>query len=75
MTITDLPPSGLLDRRSEREVPDRLAAGVLSGQTRVLALRAEALPERARSEYDLRKVFGELDVSLRRELGDGAMPL
>jgi DNA-binding CsgD family transcriptional regulator len=119
MTITDLPPSGLLDRRSEREVPDRLTAGVLSGQSGLVALRAEAFPERARSElratggetarrqprqandalisqeaqitspeiglqmlisphpveYHARKVFGELDVSLRRELGDEATPL
>src|ERR687888_331329 len=42
MTITALPPSGLLGRRSEREELDRLVAGVRAGQSRVLVLRGEA---------------------------------
>jgi DNA-binding CsgD family transcriptional regulator len=42
MTITRLPPSGLLDRRGEREVLDRLVAGVLAGQSRVLVVCGEA---------------------------------
>ena len=42
MTITQLPPSGLLDRRGEREVLDRLVAGVLAGQSRVLVVRGDA---------------------------------
>ena len=42
MSIAHLPPSGLVDRRSEREALDRLAAGVLAGQSRVLVLRGEA---------------------------------
>ena len=39
MTITDLSLRGLLDPRGEDEVPALLALGVLSGQSRVLALR------------------------------------
>src|SRR5262245_10143323 len=42
MAVTTLPPSGLLDRRSEREMLDRLVAGVRAGQSRVLVLRGEA---------------------------------
>ncbi len=42
MTITALPPSGLLDRGSERDALDRLVAGVRAGQSRVLVLRGEA---------------------------------
>jgi DNA-binding CsgD family transcriptional regulator len=42
MTITALPPSGLLDRRREREALDGLVAGVRGGQSRVLVLRGEA---------------------------------
>src|SRR3954447_10782296 len=42
MAITDLPPSGLLGRRSECDVLDRLVAGVRAGQSRVLVLRGEA---------------------------------
>ncbi len=42
MAITDLPPSGLLDRRSERAALDQLSANVLGGQSRVLVLRGEA---------------------------------
>src|SRR3954453_19244438 len=42
MTITDLPPSGLLGRRSECDVLDRLVTGVRAGQSRVLVLRGEA---------------------------------
>src|SRR3954452_15688265 len=34
--------AGLLDRVSEREVLDRLVAGVRGGQSRVLVLRGEA---------------------------------
>ena len=99
-------------------MPDRLAAGVLPGQSGLVALRAEAFPEQRSElratggetarrqprqasdalipqeaqitspeiglqmlisphtfEYHVRKVFGEVDVSLRRELGDGATPL
>src|SRR3954454_14652069 len=41
MTITDLPPPGLLGRRNECEVLDRLVAGVRAGQSRVLVLRGE----------------------------------
>src|SRR3954454_20438733 len=37
-----LPPSGLLDRVSERDILDRLVAGVRAGQSRVLVLRGEA---------------------------------
>ncbi len=37
-----LPPSGLLDRVSERDVLERLVAGVRAGQSRVLVLRGEA---------------------------------
>src|SRR5215468_3354418 len=42
MAITTLPPSGLLDRRSERELLDQVIAGVRAGQCRVLVLRGEA---------------------------------
>ena len=42
MAITHLPPSGLVGRSSEREALDRLVAGVLDGQSRVLVLRGEA---------------------------------
>jgi DNA-binding CsgD family transcriptional regulator len=42
MTVTRLPSSGLVDRRREREVLDRLVAGVRAGQSRVLVLRGEA---------------------------------
>src|SRR5918995_3283403 len=42
MTITGLPPSGLLGRRSECQELDRLVAGVRAGQSRVLVLRGEA---------------------------------
>ncbi len=42
MTMTRLPPSGLVDRRREREVLNRLVAGVRAGQSRVLVLRGEA---------------------------------
>src|SRR4051812_9652707 len=37
-----LPPSGLLDRVSERDILDRLVAGVRAGQSRVLVLRGQA---------------------------------
>src|SRR5215204_2947055 len=37
-----LPSSGLLDRVSERDVLERLVAGVRAGQSRVLVLRGEA---------------------------------
>jgi DNA-binding CsgD family transcriptional regulator len=37
-----LPPSGLLDRVSERDVLERLVAGVRVGESRVLILRGEA---------------------------------
>jgi DNA-binding CsgD family transcriptional regulator len=37
-----LPPSGLLDRADERDVLDRLVAGVRAGESRVLVLRGEA---------------------------------
>src|SRR5687767_9537302 len=37
-----LSPSGLLDRVSERDVLERLVAGVRAGQSRVLVLRGEA---------------------------------
>jgi len=42
MLDTRLPPSGLLDRVSERDVLERLVAGVRAGQSRVLVLRGEA---------------------------------
>ena len=42
MPFTYLSPSGLVDRGGEREVLDRLVAGVLAGQSRVLVLRGEA---------------------------------
>jgi DNA-binding CsgD family transcriptional regulator len=42
MASTHLPPAGLVGRRSEREVLDRLVAGVQAGQSRVLVLRGEA---------------------------------
>ncbi len=40
--ITHVPPSGLVGRRNECEVLDRLVGGVLAGQSRVLVLRGEA---------------------------------
>ena len=40
--ITHVPPSGLVGRRNECEVLDRLVAGVRAGQSRVLVLRGEA---------------------------------
>jgi DNA-binding CsgD family transcriptional regulator len=42
MLDTRLPPSGLLDRARERDVMERLVAGVRAGQSRVLVLRGEA---------------------------------
>src|SRR6188508_3750581 len=36
------PPSGLVDRVGERDVLERLVAGVRAGQSRVLVLRGEA---------------------------------
>ncbi len=42
MATTHLSPAGLVGRRNEREVLDRLVAGVLAGQSRVLVLRGEA---------------------------------
>jgi DNA-binding CsgD family transcriptional regulator len=42
MTIAALPPSGLLDRQSEREALDGLVAGVRLGQSQVLVLRGDA---------------------------------
>ena len=42
MLDTRLPPSGLLDRDSERDMLERLVAGVRAGQSRVLVLRGEA---------------------------------
>ncbi len=42
MLDTDLPRAGLLDRAPERDVLDRLVAGVRAGQSRVLVLRGEA---------------------------------
>src|SRR5919109_444347 len=42
MTITRLPPSGLVDRRSECEALDGVVAGVLAGQSRVMVLRGDA---------------------------------
>jgi DNA-binding CsgD family transcriptional regulator len=42
MLDTRLPPSGLLDRARERDVLERLVAGVRAGQSRVLVLRGEA---------------------------------
>ena len=42
MLDLNLPSSGLLDRVGEREVLDRLVAGVRAGQSRVLVLRGEA---------------------------------
>jgi DNA-binding CsgD family transcriptional regulator len=42
MTITALPPSGLVDRRKEREALARLVAGVRLGQSQVLVLRGDA---------------------------------
>jgi DNA-binding CsgD family transcriptional regulator len=38
----DLPSSGFLDRASERDVLERLVAGVRGGQSRVLVVRGEA---------------------------------
>ena len=42
MLDTHLPRAGLLDRVRERDVLDRLVAGVRAGQSRVLVLRGEA---------------------------------
>src|SRR5918997_6226253 len=42
MLDTHLPPSGLLDRVSERDALERLVAGLRAGQSRVLVLRGEA---------------------------------
>jgi hypothetical protein len=42
MLATHLPRSGLLDRVRERDVLDRLVAGVRAGRGRVLVLRGEA---------------------------------
>src|SRR5918996_4543130 len=42
MLDTRLPPSGLLDRARERDVMERLVAGVRAGQGRALVLRGEA---------------------------------
>ena len=42
MLAARLPPSGLVDRASERDVLERLVAGVRAGQSRVLVLRGEA---------------------------------
>ena len=42
MTLSDSPPSGLVDRQSEREALTRLVGGVLAGESRVLVLRGEA---------------------------------
>jgi DNA-binding CsgD family transcriptional regulator len=42
MPITRVPPSGLVDRRSECVALDRLVEGVLAGQSRVLVVRGEA---------------------------------
>ncbi|MDA0185768.1 AAA family ATPase, partial [Solirubrobacter phytolaccae] len=42
MVTAPLPPSGLLDRRREREALDQLAASVRAGQSRVLVLSGEA---------------------------------
>jgi DNA-binding CsgD family transcriptional regulator len=42
MPLADLPPTGLVDREVERGVLDRLVAGILAGQSRVLVLRGEA---------------------------------
>jgi hypothetical protein len=42
MLDTRLPPSGLLDRDSERDMLERLVAGVRAGQSGVLVLRGEA---------------------------------
>src|SRR3954469_24331138 len=42
MLATGPPPSGLLDRVSERDALNRLVTGVRAGQSRVLVLRGEA---------------------------------
>src|SRR3954452_16276067 len=42
MTITHVPPSGLIGRQRECELLDRLVGGVLGGQSRVLVVRGEA---------------------------------
>ena len=42
MLDTGRPPAGLIDRESERDVLERLVAGVRAGQSRVLVLRGEA---------------------------------
>ena len=42
MLETDLPRAGLLDRAHERDVLERVVAGVRGGQSRVLVLRGEA---------------------------------
>ncbi len=42
MLETDLPRAGLLDRAPEREVLDRVVAGVRGGESQVLVLRGEA---------------------------------
>jgi len=40
--LADLPATGLVDRETERGTLDRLVAGILAGQSRVLVLRGEA---------------------------------
>src|ERR1041384_3961028 len=42
MLVANPSSSGLLDRETERDVLDRLVAGVRAGQSRVLVLRGEA---------------------------------
>jgi hypothetical protein len=83
MTNRDLPTSGPLDRRSEREVPITGEAARRQPSEASDALTPQGTPIttpesdsqlltcRSTVEYHGYKVF----VGLRRELGDGAMPL
>ena len=83
MTIAALPPSGLVDRQTEREALDRLVAGVRTGPRQVLVLRGVAGVGKTGArlfisprtvEYHLRKVFRTPDISARWELAE-ALPL
>ena len=57
--MTAIPPSGLLDRISEREMLDRLLAGAREGQSAVLVIRGEAgIGKTALVRYAARRASG-----------------